>query len=498
MIRVLHTADLHLGVETYGKTSLNGINSRIKDYLYTLDAMINEAVKANVDVFIVTGDIFENERPTNYVVSEFGRRVRKLLDNEITVVLTPGNHETSSSARVPSALEIFKALKPIKQGEPPTACHVLGNQPVKPGDEDTLGDLTVIQTKSGPLQILAMPYPRRSELLTADELKNNTKDENKATSAKRYLERIRTLAKKTKDGLPSIFIGHFGLKEAELQPGKKGYLADDVVLSTYDLMAALSSSPARFTYCALGHYHSPQMPSPNLQPSMVEEDMDGEKDELSGRNACRDWENSDFGLILLPTDAILDGKKPVQFMPVVYSGAPCRRDFSDGSRPRKLVVVEVGQTNSTGRFIKLHQTRSLRQLTIEDPSKWQEELGSKFCKGFWAKGFDATKSGGDEKEIERALDSLLPIFRIKMPEEGKPFWPQIKAYLKTLAMFDQIREPYYPPTQKSNEKIKIAVAESPFDAARSYLSSQKDEFVEKNRQRILEEADKIMQEAGAL
>ncbi len=498
MIRVLHTADLHLGVETYGKTGPDGVNSRIKDYLYTFDAMIDEAVKTNVDVFIVAGDIFENERPTNYVVSEFGRRVRRLLDNEIAVVLTPGNHETSSSARVPSALEIFKALKPIKQGEPPTACHVLGNQPVKPGDEDTLGDLTVIQTKSGSLQILAMPYPRRSELLTSDELKNNTKEENKAASAKRYLERIRALAKGAKNGMPSVFIGHFGLKEAELQPGKRGYLADDVVLSTYDLMDALSSSPARFTYCALGHYHSPQMPSPNLQPSVAEEDMDGEVDELSGRNACRDWENSDFGLISPPPDAVLDGKKPIQFMPVVYSGSPCRRDFSDGSRLREFIIIEVISSNSAGRFIKLHQTRSLRELTIKDPSKWQEELEAKFCKGFWAKGFDAAKNGGDEKEMERGLDSLLPIFRIKMPEEGKPFWSQIKAYLKTLAMFDQIREPYYPPTRKSNESVKIAVAESPFDAARSYLSSQKDEFVEKNRQKILEEADKIMQEAGVL
>ena len=499
MIKILHTADLHLGVETYGVTGKDGINSRITDYLTTLDDLVSEAAKHNVDVFIIAGDVFENERPSNYVVSEFAKRVRKLLDLGITVIITPGNHETSSSVRIPSPIEVFKALRPQKNDEPDVVCEVLGRQPISPGDKESLGDITLVPTKSGKLQVLAMPYPRRSEILSSDEMKNQTKTQNKVLAGSKYLERIEQLTSKAIPGLPTIFIGHFGIKEAELQPGKKGYLADDVVITIFDLTCSISDSKAHFSYVALGHYHNPQMPQFGLTQPVIEEDMDGLKDELSGNNPCRDWDKTYKELIPVDIDSLHSCKKPVKSIPCVYSGAPCRRDFQDGSRPRKYVIVEISEDGSAGSFHEIRSARQLRELTIKNVDLWEKELEEKLQNSsFWGPAFKAFMDGLPIDEVLKALSTPAPIFRIRMPEEGRPHWPVIRAYLEKTGLFERIAAPYCPPTKNKQVKSSIGVAESPLDAVASYLSYQKDDYSIKNIDKIREQAEKIMQDAGAL
>lgn len=501
MIRILHTADLHLGVLTYGVSGKDGINTRITDYFATLDELVAKAREHDTDAFIIAGDVFENERPDNFVVSEFAKRVRALLDAGISVVISPGNHETSSSVRVPSAIEIIKALRPQKHDEPNVVCEVIGMQPSFPGDVKTLGDLTLVRTKSGPIQILAMPYPRRSEILSSEEMKNQSKEDNKRQAGSRFLERIKSLAKLALPDAPSIFIGHFGLKEAELQPGKKGYLADDVVISLYDVTSSLSDSKAAFSYIALGHYHNPQVPAISLLAPQLEEDMDGESDELSGTNPCKSWDEGYHEQIPPDPDSLLGGKKPVKAIPCAYSGAPCRRDFQDGSRPRKYVIIDVSETGSKGNFFPVENARQLRQLTIEDHENWKHELEVKLLRSpFWGKAFEAFELGLGKEEILKALGTPPPIFRLRMPEEARQSWPEIRKFLESTCLFERITAPYYPPIKKEKAKLLIPVAESPLDAVKSYLSSQKekDDFVRTNLDKIRENAEKIMQDAGAL
>ncbi|HOU07750.1 MAG TPA: exonuclease subunit SbcD [Caldisericia bacterium] len=494
-IKVLHTADLHLGVETYGITGQDGINSRIKDYLETLDWLVLQAKSLDCDAFLVAGDIFDNERPTNYVISEFAKRIRNLVDSSITVILTPGNHETSSSSRVPSALEVFRALHPQKDGTE-IACHVLGCQPSRPGDTETMGGISTIPTKSGNLQILAMPYPRRSEILTSEQMKNRGREEVKKLAATIFLDRIQELARKALPGLPTIFVGHFGIKEAELRPGVKGYLADDVIISTYDLMSKLSDSQAKFGYVALGHYHSPQMPSPNLVAPSLDEDMDGEASVLCGTNPCRDWELSSSETVAPDPDSLFRDGKPVRKIQMAYSGAPSRRDFSDGARTRMFMELDLVPEGSSGKCHKVEHSRSLRQLTIDDVLNWKEELEAKFLKSeFWHQPYEYAATGCGQEQIEKTMKGPLPIFRLRLPEEARPIWPAIKSWLDTLPMFDKIITPYYKPSARESQKAVITQTESPVEAVKSYLDSLQDDFAKTNRARIQEEAERIMQEA---
>ncbi|NTU61357.1 MAG: hypothetical protein HGA95_03405, partial [Caldiserica bacterium] len=99
-----------------------------------------------------------------------------------------------------------------------------------------------------------------------------------------------------------------------------GYLAEDVVFSAYEIMSALSMSKAVFSYIALGHYHNPQMPTPNLTESLELEDLDGQIQTVSGINLESVYKYSDFSTIEPPDDNLLLSRKPVTFIPDVYSG----------------------------------------------------------------------------------------------------------------------------------------------------------------------------------
>jgi len=498
MIKLLHTADLHLGVETYGRTGAGGINSRILDYFVMLDELVSHATKNNYDAFLIAGDIFENERPKNYVVSEFAHRIRVLLNSEVAVIITPGNHETTSSIRVPSVLETIKALEPTSHDGNKIACHVLGRQPEFPGDTETLGDITTIETRSGKLQILAMPYPRRSELLTSDELKNTKRDEGKELASKRFLDRVKYLAGNAEPDIPTIFSGHFGLKEAHMQPGRMGYLAEDVVLSLYDLMISLDQGKAEFTYVALGHYHNPQMPTTNLSGSSEIENLDGEVDSRFGIIPCEDWEKDFSESILKPEDSLFDNKKkPVKLIKTAYSGSPGRKDFSDGSRVRSFVEVNLDEKTSWGRCIKVKKSRQLRQLTLQRPDLFREELEEKLFKSnFWHDIYVAGTNSETVEETEEKVGFPLPIFRLKIPEETRREWNIIRSWLESLNMFHRILVYAIPKPQQSEKKEIIAVAESPVLAVENYIKKLDDEFSQKHKKELLEMAQEIMVKAG--
>jgi hypothetical protein len=364
---------------------------------------------------------------------------------------------------------------------------------------ETLGSLDLIPTRSGILQVLAMPYPRRSEILTSLELKDQpSREEAKNLAALKFLDRTKELAAKTQPGLPTIFVGHFGIKEAQMQPGRMGYMAEDVTFSAFDIMWALSQSKATFTYIALGHYHNPQMPTPNLTESVALEDLDGEIETISGVDLDKVYHYCDFSTIEAPEANLLKTTKPVRFIPDVYSGSPARRDFSDGTIPRKFIDLEVTDTGATFRFEDIDCSRSLRQLTLQTSENWQEQLEEKFTKSsFWGRAFQASKNGESAQSIEKLMGSPLPIFRLRITDNARPLWPEMKKWLESLNMFEQVRM-YCQPAVKENKIQIISVAESPFDALKRYVSGQDSEFYKANRDQILQVAQEILGKSGAV
>ena len=65
MITFIHTADIHFGVENYGKLDQKtGIHSRLLDFEKALNLCIDYALEKQVDFFLFAGDAYKTANPS--------------------------------------------------------------------------------------------------------------------------------------------------------------------------------------------------------------------------------------------------------------------------------------------------------------------------------------------------------------------------------------------------------------------------------------------------
>lgn len=68
LIRVLHFADLHLGIESYGQIDPGtGLNRRAVDFLQAFDHIIEYAIEGEADLVLFCGDAFKNRDPSRRI-----------------------------------------------------------------------------------------------------------------------------------------------------------------------------------------------------------------------------------------------------------------------------------------------------------------------------------------------------------------------------------------------------------------------------------------------
>src|SRR5829696_6451136 len=107
-IRVLHFADVHIGMENYGRTDAEtGLSSRVRDFLRRMDEMIEYARENDVDLTIFAGDAFKTRSPNPTYQREFAWRVRDLLALAPLVMLV-GNHDLPPTMLKASSIEIYE------------------------------------------------------------------------------------------------------------------------------------------------------------------------------------------------------------------------------------------------------------------------------------------------------------------------------------------------------------------------------------------------------
>ena len=154
MIKLLHLADLHIGMENYGRLDpASGMHTRLIDYLERLDEAIDYGLAEGADAVLIAGDIYKNRTPNPTHQREFARRVRRIRGAGLPIFILVGNHDVSPAAGRAHSIEIFDTLAL----EGVTIVERAG--------------LHMIETRAGPLQILALPWITRHNLLTKEELR---------------------------------------------------------------------------------------------------------------------------------------------------------------------------------------------------------------------------------------------------------------------------------------------------------------------------------------
>lgn len=246
MLRLLHTADWHLG------QTLHGID-RSWEHQCFLDWLLDQLEAHAIDVLVVAGDVFDVAHPTSAAQAQYYRFIAEARRRSprTTLVVVGGNHD--SPARLDAPAAILGAL----------GVHVVGGLRPKMSDDDLLIPLP---NRSGDVEgwLLAVPFLRPRDLpgtgaLLADPTEVGPKALQRLIDGHRglYARLADAAAPRRRAGEALIATGHCymaggsisALSERKIQVGNQHALPADIF-------------PDTLTYVALGHLHRAQTVGP--------------------------------------------------------------------------------------------------------------------------------------------------------------------------------------------------------------------------------------------
>lgn len=247
MIRFIHTADIHYGMENYGRIDpTTGIHSRLLDFDASFNRCIDYALEHDVDFFLFSGDAYKTTTPSPTQQKLFLKSLLRLYEKKIPIIIVVGNHDNPLSFGKAHSLDIFSEL-------PLEGFHVVA----KPS-------IVHLNTKNGPINIVGIPWPTRN-MITLNA-KHNHKS---ATEITEYISKsvatiIRDMAQKLDPNVPAVLAGHLTVSSGIFSGSEKRavYGTDPIFLPSM-----LAVEP--FDYVALGHLHRYQNLNPNGYPSIV-------------------------------------------------------------------------------------------------------------------------------------------------------------------------------------------------------------------------------------
>lgn len=222
-MKLLHTADLHIG------KTVNGF-SMLEDQKYILEQIKSIVLENKVDGILIAGDIYDRAIPSGEAVMLFDNFLTELSEQGIAVYLISGNHDSPER---------------ISFGE-----NLLAKQKVFIGGVYK-EKLPVFQAEDewGGVEIVLLPFIRPAQ---ADA---GTSEEAVAKLLKDYFEGEEKKENKTKEKTRRVLVTHYFVTDA----GKEPELSDsETTINVGGLDNVEASIFKDFDYVALGHIHKPQ------------------------------------------------------------------------------------------------------------------------------------------------------------------------------------------------------------------------------------------------
>lgn len=246
-LKILHLSDIHLGSGfNHGRINPEtGRNSRLEDFLHSLERCMDRAITEPVDLVIFGGDAFPDATPAPYVQKAFAAQFRRLADAQIPTILLVGNHDQHSQGNGGDSLSIYRTL-------------------AVPGF--IVGDRIAthrIETVSGPVQVLTLPWLTRSTLLTRSKTEGLSMAQVNELLTQTLTPILEAEIRQLDPDVPTILLAHLMADRANL--GAERFLA---VGKGFTLPVSLLIRP-ELDYVALGHVHKHQNLNPDNNPPVV-------------------------------------------------------------------------------------------------------------------------------------------------------------------------------------------------------------------------------------
>ncbi|MBV6622896.1 MAG: exonuclease SbcCD subunit D [Rivularia sp. (in: Bacteria)] len=342
MIKILHLSDIHMGSGfTHGRINPEtGLNTRLEDFVTTLSVCIDRAIEAEVDLVLFGGDAFPDATPPPYVQQAFASQFRRLVDARIPTVLLVGNHDQHSQGQGGASLCIYRTL-----GVPGV---IVG---------DTL-DTHNIQTRSGEVQVITLPWLTRSALMTRQETQGLSLGEINQLLTERLQVVLEAEIRRLDPDIPIVLLAHLMADKANL--GAERFLA---VGKGFTLPLSLLTRPC-FDYVALGHVHRHQNLNKSNKPPVI---YPGSIERVDFSE-----EKEDKGYVMVEVES---GSAKWEFCPLaVRSFRTIEVDVSKTEDPLAAIAKSVAKNNIEDAVVRLVYKLRSEQLDLIDNSSLQEIL----------------------------------------------------------------------------------------------------------------------------
>lgn len=246
-IQVLHLADIHFGMENYGRLDpTSGLNRRLLDFSRSVHLAIDYALEHEVHLAIFAGDIYKNRDPEPSWQRAFAQSVQRLVDARVPVVILVGNHDIPNTLGKAHAVEIFETLK--------LPLVTVIDQP----------SLHCIDTTAGTVQVAGFPYMARSFVLSREQYRDLSLPEVLQLMVAKAEEILRALAQQVDARFPAILTLHGSISNAILSSEQS------IMMVGHDPVIPLSAvADAAWDYVALGHIHRHQDLHNGVHPPVV-------------------------------------------------------------------------------------------------------------------------------------------------------------------------------------------------------------------------------------
>ncbi|KGT86852.1 exonuclease subunit SbcD [Enterobacter cancerogenus] len=231
-MRIIHTADWHLGQFFYSK-------SRAAEHQAFLDWLLAQITQHQVDALIIAGDLFDTGSPPSYAREMFNRFVVALQPTHCELIVLAGNHDSVATLNESRELLACLNTRVITSATPQ------GEQQV----------LTLHQRDGTPGALLcAIPYLRPRDILRSQAGQSGREKQISLLEAiEQHYQQCyaAALAERADRALPIIATGHLTTVGVI-----KSDSVRDIYIGTLDAFPAQAFPAA--DYIALGHIHRAQ------------------------------------------------------------------------------------------------------------------------------------------------------------------------------------------------------------------------------------------------
>ncbi|MGN0835088.1 MAG: exonuclease SbcCD subunit D [Candidatus Spyradosoma sp.] len=213
-MKLIHTADLHLGQTIYQHYE------RADEHAHFFAQLEKWCVAEKPDALVVSGDVFDGPQPSAAVKKDFNAHFVRLheLCPEMRIVVTAGNHDSPS--RLEADRELWALADARVAGTPPPFADV--------SDTEDWRERFIVRLKNG--YVVALPHMNGARTAQIQSI----------------LDKI---AAENADGKPVVMTAHLALAGSDT--------------TGHDEIGGIRTVPATelgegYDYLALGHIHRPQ------------------------------------------------------------------------------------------------------------------------------------------------------------------------------------------------------------------------------------------------